>query len=279
MPSMSAVSSASPTVAPPLTRNPVDLEASASPVFAGDRLTLTVTSSLGNAPSSLLLGSATVDFGDGTMAMAVGTCTNRASVDHAYQHGGDYEPKVTEVSACNPDAVADLSGTSARVHVFPAAPAASANWPVCSTFQLHLAGPWSGAGLANVGVRITLRNLGAHGCTLKGYPGLVLVGRSGALLPTHVRQATTGSYMFPGIVPHIVALAPDEVASFMIGYGAEPSGPAVNEPYEVACPPSIAVRVVLPGTTQFGTAEVPMGVCGGVVDVSPIVPGATGLQF
>jgi hypothetical protein len=279
MRSTSAVLSASPTVFPPLARNPVDLEVSASPLFAGDRLTLTVTSSLGNAPASLLVGSASVDFGDGTIGTATGSCTNRASLDHAYHQGGDYVPKVTEVSACNPDAVADLSGTSARVHVFPAAPAASANWPVCSTFQLHLAGPWSGAGLGNVGVRITLRNVGAHGCTLKGYPGLDLVGRDGALLPTHVRRATTGAYMFPGIAPHTVALAPGEVGSFMIGYTDNPFGPAVNEPYEIACPPSVAVRVILPDTTQFGTAKVPMGACGGIVDVSPIVPGADGLQF
>ena len=30
------------------------------------------------------------------------------------------------------------------LHVFPSAPAASASWLVCSTFQLHLAGPWTG---------------------------------------------------------------------------------------------------------------------------------------
>jgi hypothetical protein len=280
-PNASAAPTAIPTATttPTLTSHPVDLDVSQSPVFAGDRVGLTVTGMLALGPTSLFISGATVDFGDGTSGTATGSCTTKAQVDHAYQKGGDFEPKVTAVAVCDPTTVADLSGTSARVHVFPAAPAASANWPVCTTFQLRLAGPWSGAGLGNVAVRITLRNVSAHGCTLQGYPDLMLVGRNGTLLPTHVRRATTGAYMFPGIVPHTVALAPGGVASFMIGYGDNPSGPAVNEPYEVACPPSIAVRVVLPGTTQFGTAKVPMGVCGGVVDVSPIVPGAAGLQF
>jgi hypothetical protein len=124
-----------------------------------------------------------------------------------------------------------------------------------------------------------VQNVGTKGCALKGYPGLMIVGRNGTLLPTHVRRATTGAYSFPAVVPHTVALAPGEVGSFMIGYGNNPSGPAVNQPYDVACPRSVALRVIFPGTTQFGTAKVGIGACGGVLDVSPIVPGAAGVQF
>ena len=92
-------------------------------------------------------------------------------------------------------------------------------------------------------------------------------------------DATTGDYMFPAVVPHRVAIKPGEIASFMIGYGDNPFGPTANEPYDVACPPADAVRVTLPGTSEFGTAHVAIGACGGGVRVSPIVPGANGLRF
>jgi hypothetical protein len=186
---------------------------------------------------------------------------------------------VTKVVACDPSQAADLSYADAMVHVFAAAPAQSATWPVCSTFQLQFASPWTGAGLGNVATLITLRNVGAVGCRLEGYPRVILVAATGRLLPTHDGDATTGDYMFPSVVPHRVALAPGGVASFMIGYGDNPFGAATNEPQDVACPPATEVRVVLPATGQFGTAHVAIGACGGVVRVSPIVPGANGLRF
>ena len=187
------------TTTPTLTTHPVDLEVSQSPVFAGDRVGLTVTGVLALGPTSLSISSAILDFGDGTSGTAAGSCATKAHVDHVYMTGGAFQPKVTAVAVCDPTTVADLSGTSARVHVFPAAPATSADWPVCSTFQLQLAGPWSGAGLGNDVVLITLRNVGAHGCTMKGYPAPVLLAGTGKPLRTHVTQAITGDYMFPAV--------------------------------------------------------------------------------
>ena len=289
-PASPAPSSAEPTIAPatptpaltPLAEAVV-LEIPQNPVFAGDLVTLTATltatTSETGGSASLLLSSATLDFGDGTTGMANGSCTARVDLAHSYRQGGDYQPKVIAVSACDPTVAADLSGAYATVFAFPAAPAASASWPACSSFQLHMAGPWTGAGLGNVATRITLRNVGGLGCTLEGYPDVVLVGRDGNLMATHATPATTGAYLFPAVVPHRVALAPGDVASFMIGYTDNPFGAAAKEPYEVACPPSATVRVILPGTHQYGTAAVSMGVCGGAVEVSPIVPGADGIRF
>ncbi|MBI3748902.1 MAG: DUF4232 domain-containing protein [Chloroflexi bacterium] len=263
------------TPTPAVTTDPVVLEVSQTPAFAGDRLTLTISS----VTTRLRLESATIDFGDGISAVVTGRCDRRISVEHAYRTAGDYTATTRQVTACDPATEVDVSGASAAVHLFPAAPAASAGWPVCSTFQLALAGPWSGAGLGNIATRITLRNVSREGCTLEGYPDVALVGPGGKLLPTHVTRATTGAYTFPAVVPHRVALGPNDVASFMIGWTDNPFGPAADEPYAVACPASVAVRVTFPGTHQFGTAGVPMGACGGLVDVSPIVPGADGLRF
>lgn len=264
-----------PTATPSVTRDPVSLEVSQTPSFARDRLTFTVSSGV----TRLRLASATIDFGDGTSAVASGACDGRISVEHAYQKAGDYTVTASQATACDPATEVDVSRASAAVHLFPAAPAASAGWRTCSTFQLALAGPWSGVGLGNVATRITLRNVSRRGCILEGYPDVALVGADGHLLPTHVRRATTGAYLFPAVVPHRVALRPGDVASFMIASTDNPFGPAADEPYAVACPASVAVRVTIPGTHQFGTACVPMGACGGLVEVSPIVPGADGLQF
>jgi hypothetical protein len=37
--------------------------------------------------------------------------------------------------------------------------------------------------------------------------------------------------------------------------------------------------VILPGIDQYGTAALPVGACGGRVEVSPLVPGSTGFSF
>ena len=121
--------------------------------------------------------------------------------------------------------------------------------------------------------------MSAHACTLVGYPAVVLVGADGQLLPTQATPATSGAYLFPAVVPHHVALAPGDVATFMLGYGDNPSGAGLSEPYAVACPVASAVRVILPGTHEFGTAIVSIAPCEGLVQVSPIVPGADRLTF
>lgn len=257
----------------------ISLGVSQDPAFVGDRLSFEATSSPTGGPTSLVISSATIDFGDGTSATAAGSCAAGLGVAHTYPKAGDYQPTVTKIVPCDPSQAADLSYADAMVHVFPAAPADTASWPVCSTFQLQFAGPWTGAGLGNVATLITMRNVGSGGCSIEGYPQVILVAKGGRLLPTHDSDATTGDYMFPAVVPHRIALAPGKVASFMIGSGDNPFGPAANEPQDVACPQSLEVRVILPTTAQFGTAHVAMGACGGVVRVSPIVPGAEGLRF
>ena len=40
----------------------------------------------------------------------------------------------------------------------------------------------------------------------------------------------------------------------MLGYGDNPSGAGLTEPCAVACPVTSAVRVILPGTHEFGAA-------------------------
>jgi photosystem II stability/assembly factor-like uncharacterized protein len=264
---------------PPAANPPIYIGGPTQPVWAGDPVMVTATTDVTGGGSGVRLASVTVDFGDGTTSTRAIACSAGIELVHVYRRGGLVAPTVTAATSCDAGVSVDLSGATWAVHVFPAAPAASARWPVCSTFQLHLDGGWTEMGLGNVSTRITIRNVGSHGCRLEGYPDVVLLAADGTPMTTHASPATGGAYMFPAVVPHRVALAPGDTGSFMLGYGDNPFGAAANQPYDVACPASAAVRVTLPGTHQFGTAKVSMRVCNGSVAVSPVVPGGAGIRF
>jgi hypothetical protein len=169
--------------------------------------------------------------------------------------------------------------TGSEVVTFPTAPPETADWPTCTTFQLAMSGFELGAGLGNVAALFRLHNVSADGCVLAGYPGIQMISRTGRELPTTVRNAVTGDYMFPAVRLQRVALGPGESASFELGYGDNPFGGGENLPPDVACPQTRWVRIFLPGTHQFGTAEVAIAPCEGVVSVSPLFPGRDRLQF
>jgi hypothetical protein len=245
--------------------------------FAGDPVTLTIDAYL-DGSTGAQIAAATVDFGDGSSGTTTDSCIARPTIEHAYA-AGDYQPKVISARACQVATTADLADATTPVHVLPMASPESTTWPTCTIFQLHFTGETQGAAAGSVGVRVTLKNTSAAGCKIEGYPGLQLIAPDGRLLPTSTHQATTGSMTFPPVVPHRVALAPGGFASFDVGYGDNPSGAAANEPYSVACPASSWVRVILPGTHEYGTAALSMGACSGALDVSPIVPGPNGFSF
>lgn len=246
--------------------------------FAGQPVAMDATSSETGGPTNLLLASTTIDFGDGTRATAPGSCRSLVRFSHRYSRPGDYRPRVTAATSCDPSVSAHLSEPLQTVHVLTAASATSATWPRCSPVDLRMEGFPAGVGLGNVAARVTLTNVGERHCILEGYPRVVLVGRDGRLLSTQARPATTGAYLFAAVMPDRVALVPGGAASFMLGYTDNPFGPDATKPYDVACPPSSAVRVILPGGHAYGTARIAIAVCGGLLEVSPIVPGADGLR-
>jgi hypothetical protein len=257
----------------------VSVELSEQVPVTGDPITVTVSAeSRGLVPVGL--AAATVAFGDGSAASTSGPCTGGGSelhLRHAYQRPGSEDLRVTAATLCDATTAADISVTIAGVTVLPAAPAASASWPTCTTFQLHLAGTTIGAGLGHIGVLITLQNRSPASCQLTGYPGLQLLAPGGLRLPTTVTREE--DYLFPAILPHRVALAPGAYAAFDLGYLDNPFGPAANEPYAAACPTVAAAQVVLPSTHQYGTAVVEMTPCNGLLNVSPLFAGRTWISF
>jgi len=250
--------------------------------FTGDAVTLTAQASAHPGFVGLLrLASVTVSFGDGTSATVTQRCSGGhqapaakgLALIHSYRRAGQFTAGVTSASICGETGSPDLNGVSAAVRVLPAASAASASWPRCSTGDVRIADHGTGAGLGHVGVLFTVRNVSATGCNLLGYPGLKLLGASGNVLPTTVHDAATGTYLFPAVAPHRIALRPGGYGAFELEYGDNPVGSQANEPYSTACPSASQAEVTLPGASAGTVIPASMAPCGGDVWVSPVIPG------
>lgn len=269
----------------------VYLETSEEVPFTGDVVTLEAQASAGaGVPRWLRLASVTISFGDGTSASVTQRCAGGhhapavkgLALGHSYRRAGLFTAEVTSASICGETGSPDLSGVSAMVRVLPSAPAASASWPRCAAGEVRIAAQGTGAGLGHVGVLFTVHNISAAGCRLLGYPGLRLLGSGGKALPTTVHNAATGTYLFPPVAPHRVALPPGGYAAFELEYGDNPSGPQAGEPQQIACPAASQAEVTLPGASAGSAGSVvaaPMAPCGGDVWVSPVIPGRKLVTF
>jgi Domain of unknown function (DUF4232) len=258
--------------------------------FAGDAVTVTAQASAGPGTTRWLrLADVTVSFGDGTSGSASQACAGNPvspakglSVRHRYLRAGTFTAQVRSARICGRAGPPDLSGVSAAMRVLPAAPAASVSWPICAGAGAQVAARGVGAGLGHVGVLFTVRNATASGCRLTGYAGLRLLGPGGGPLPTSVHHATSGTYLFPPVAPHLVALRPGGYAAFLLEYEDNPWGALASEPYAKACPAATDARVSLPGVSAARVISVvgaAMAPCGGEVWISPVIPGRAWINF
>jgi len=266
----------------------INLAASAPVPFTGDVVGLTVQASAGpGSPRWLRLASVTVSFGDGAAGTASQACAGShpapaakgLTVDHAYSRAGVFTTRVTSATICGQAGQPSLAYVIQGVQVLPSAPAATASWPRCTRNEVQISDNGTGAGLGHVGVLFTLHNTSGVGCRLFGYPGLGLLGPGGQPLPTTVNRAVSGTYLFPAVVPHAVALAPGGYASFDLEYEDNPSGAQASEPYAQACPAASRTEVTLPNAYDFSVVPADMAPCDGAVWVSPVIPARTWLKF
>lgn len=264
------------------------LQTSEQVPFTGDVLTITAqASSRAGSAHWLRLASVTVSFGDGASASAGQRCSGAPQapaargleLGHAYRRAGLFTAEVTSASICGRTGSPQLSGVSAVVRVLPAASAASASWVPCTASDVQIAAHGAGAGLGHVGVLFTVHNVSATGCRLQGYPRLRLLGSGGKALPTTVHNAASGSYLFPAVAPHRVALRPGGYAAFELEYGDSPSGSQASEPYSAVCPTASQAKVTLPGASAGTAVPAPMAPCGGDVWISPVIPGRNLITF
>ena len=152
----------------------------------------------------------------------------------------------------------------------PGGPAAGAAGSHCSAGQLAAVYVNATAGAGSRDAEYGFRNLGRP-CTLQGYPGVVLLTGSGAVLSTTERH-TPGAY---GIVVRRVPVGRNAVAYFGVHYAAQTGYDSLT------CPTSAALRLTAPGTAAGvvvrgrGGAIQPYGgtiphLHCGILDVSPL---------
>jgi len=256
--------------------------------FTGDVVTLRAQAAAGPGTSRWLrLASVRISFGDGSAGSASQPCSGGGpgqaarglAVGHAYRRAGLFTAQVTSATICGRAGHPDLAGVTSAMRVLPTAPPASASWPLCRPGQVRVTARGTGAGLGHVGVLFTVHNVSAAHCRLLGYAGLRLLSRAGRRLPTTVRHATSGAYLFPPVAPHRVALRPGGYAAFELQYGDNPTGAQASEPYAKACPAATGVEVTLPGNRGFSVVSAAMAPCGGAVWISPLFPGRQWIVF
>jgi ABC-type Fe3+-hydroxamate transport system substrate-binding protein len=141
---------------------------------------------------------------------------------------------------------------------------AAATTQRCERRQLTLAPPTSNGALGSVGLRFTFTNRSATACHLFGFPGIRLRHRDGRPLATTVIRGT--SVVVPHEPERTVTLAPGGRASFFAGYSDVPTG---NQ----RCPSSSLAQVWAPNDFRSITVPMRATACGGVITVSPVVPG------
>lgn len=278
-----AVSATAASAAASATGTVIYLTASEQVPFAGDVVTLTAQAAAGPGSARWLrLASVSVTFGDGSAGWASQGCTGPLrglTIRHAYQRAGLFTTQATSARICDRAGRPDLTGVTSAMRVLPAAPAASASWPQCRRDQVRVAARGTGAALGHVGVLFTLRNVSRTSCRVLGYAGLRLLSRAGRRLPTTVHHAASGTYLFPPVAPHRVALRPGAFAAFELEYGDNPVGPQASEPYAQACPAAAQAEVTWPGAGGSSVVAAAMAPCGGAVWISPLIPGRQWIAF
>jgi hypothetical protein len=253
----------------------VQLNPTDSIVFTGHPLSVTV---LGGPPGGEWpLAQATVEFGDGSSQSVTSRCAGPGSsamtASHAYQAAGRFVVRVTAARFCNPVNQPDLSSALGYPLVLPSAPAGSTAWPRCGQAQLRISAGLAFTGLGNRELLFTLRNVSSSDCQLYGYPGLRFAAPDGQLLPVTVGRG----YLVPGVSPSLAALAPGGVASFDFSYAAG-MRPASSCDWaseaEVFVPESLSYTMV--SLASIGSGD-DAAACGGGFQISPVIPGSTGI--
>ncbi|HEY3843636.1 MAG TPA: DUF4232 domain-containing protein, partial [Acidimicrobiales bacterium] len=142
--------------------------------------------------------------------------------------------------------------------------AGAAFGPICTKSQLSLSQTSSTPKGGDLIAGYTVLNTSKSRCSLVGYPTLLIIGRLGPL-PSHVTDGgVAGQKAFPA---NQVTLAPKiGQATFLMSWSPTPSAAAPS------CADGLEVDVTLPDVTGGITASSIVTACGGVVNVSPMLP-------
>jgi Domain of unknown function (DUF4232) len=134
----------------------------------------------------------------------------------------------------------------------------SSSAPRCRTSQLGFRFSTDGAA-GSIHINGDLTNRSQTTCSLYGYPGLGLLGKSGAALPATVVRSP--SVVVPAVAEKLVVLAPGQTARFYAGYSDVDPQP---------CPSAVRLEVTPPNAYTHLTVPAAIAPCGGIIHVSPV---------
>jgi Protein of unknown function (DUF4232) len=136
--------------------------------------------------------------------------------------------------------------------------APSSSVPRCLTSQLGFRLSTDGAA-GSIHINGDLTNRSQTTCSLYGYPGMGLVGKSGADLPTTVLRSP--SAVVPSVAEKLVVLAPNQTARFYAGFSDVDPQP---------CRTAVQLEVTPPNAFTHLTVPTAIAPCGGIIHVSPV---------
>jgi hypothetical protein len=199
-----------------------------------------------------------------------------AALGLAACNSGSAKPPATTSTTTHPP-----TGTGATTTTVPGEPStttttsAAAGSSVrggCGASQLGVKAGLVYAAMGSLNQVITFTNTSTATCTLYGYPGLLMLGSSGQVIPTTVRR--TASVVILPETPTTVTLPPGHKASFTLGYqdqtGYGNSICPTSADLEVTPPNAYAYLVIPDKISAYGPS---LGQCG-TINVSPVYPGA-----
>lgn len=147
---------------------------------------------------------------------------------------------------------------------FASARAADA-YPACGNHSLVVTNTPTDSGMGHSGMALLFRNKTAHTCTLRGYPGLDAVSRTGHVL-AHAQRTPTG-YLSGGAVRTVV-VRPGHYA--VAGVEWENFDPSTSGP----CRYSHSVAATPANTADTVTLPISVSIC--ALQIHPTVAGAHG---
>ncbi|MGO9458230.1 MAG: DUF4232 domain-containing protein [Acidimicrobiales bacterium] len=126
-----------------------------------------------------------------------------------------------------------------------------------------MASTGSSGAAGTIELTFSLTNTTSSTCTMRGYPGMLLLGSGGTALPTTVVRG--GGLSFERVPVSTVTLAPSKVAYFNVGYSdvvAVPPACSTASGVEVT-PPTALTHATVHGLTIEACSD-------GTLHVSPV---------
>jgi hypothetical protein len=136
--------------------------------------------------------------------------------------------------------------------------------PTCSTGQVGVAAMHKslGAALGHTGRWYEVRAIGGPSCSLRGYPGVVLLDTDRHPLGPHVQHS---GYMIPTRLPRREVLVDRQHHAYFALEFQDGTGTG-------RCRPVPYLRVTLPGARGSIVIQARIEDCRGRIDVSPVLP-------